>query len=349
MALELDRLSDFARSLEPVGRILESPDYQVWCCSPIYGKDGKVHVFFSRWKNEYDHLGWVAACEVAHAVADRPEGPYEVVDVVLQGRGGNAWDSWSIHNPSVYQVGEKYVLLYMGSDGSNLGVTLEELMSMEREEYLPYFHKLVATKQVGMAIADSLYGPWKRVGDGPVVPSGGDGCWDNHCTSNPAFTVTPEGKYRIYYKGWDKTTAKAFNGNRKYGFAQSDHLEGPYIKYQGNPVIDLSYKNERTQCEDAYVWREDGKYKAIMRGMGYYNHEYGLYMESEDGIDWSEPLIAYLDAAQYFDEPKLGMDREGRFERPQLLIKDGKPEYLFGAYVGGKYRTSSGVVLKINR
>lgn len=342
-----NRMSSFAERLQPVGRILEDPDYQVWCCSPIYGNDGRVHVFFSRWKKEYDHLGWVAACEVAHAVSDHPEGPYEVVDIALKGRGGSAWDSWSIHNPTVYQVGERYVLLYMGSNGSELGVSLEDMMQMKREDYLPYFHKLVSTKRVGMAISDSLNGPWRRVGDTPVVDVERRPAWDDFCTSNPAFVITPEGRYRIYYKSWDKRTASAFNGNRKYGIAESKQLEGPYMKYEGNPVINFSNIHERMQCEDAYVWHEDNKYRAIMRDMGFFNNEYGLYMESIDGIHWEEPKISYLDAPHYFDEPLPGLEREGRFERPQLLMKDGKPDYLFAAYIGGKYKTSSGVVLKV--
>ena len=39
--------------------------------------------------------------------------------------------------------------------------------------------------------------------------------------------------------------------------------------------------------------------------------------------------------------------REGRFERPQLLMNNGKPEYLFAAFLGGAYNLSSGAVLKI--
>ena len=40
----------FADRLEPLNRILDLSDegWAVWCCSPVYGPDGKVHVFFSR-------------------------------------------------------------------------------------------------------------------------------------------------------------------------------------------------------------------------------------------------------------------------------------------------------------
>ncbi len=341
--------SNFCKSLSPVGRILEDPEYNVWCCSPIYGPDGKVHVFYSRWLNKYDHLGWVAACEVAHAVAETPEGPYETVGVALTGSGGENWDSWSIHNPTVYEVDGKYILLYMGSNGSDLGITQEEIGKMTKEEYLPYFHKLVSTKRVGMAVSDSLYGPWKRVGNEPIIPIGHKGAWDDFCTSNPAFVVTPDNKYRIYYKGWDRVTAEKFNGNRKYGYAEAETLLGPYKKYEENPVIDFSNREERMQCEDAYVWYEERKYKVIMRDMGVYNHEFGLYIESKDGQNWGDPLIAYRDAPYYFNEPMPDLDRQGRFERPQLLMKNGKPEYLFCAYRGGEFKTSSGAILKLEK
>ena len=349
MKLPECKMSEFQRKLEPVGRILEDADYNVWGCSPIYDDEGKVHVFYSRWLNDYDHLGWVAACEVGHAVADKPEGPYKHVGVVLSGRGGNHWDSWSIHNPSIYKVDGKYVLLYMGSDGSGLGKTLDEIRAMTQEEYKPYFHKLVNSKRVGMAIADSLDGPFVRVSDEAcMVDVGADGDWDSFCTSNPTFTKTPEGKYRIYYKAWSNETAKKFNGNRMYGFAESDKLEGPYVKYENNPVIDYSIYDERLQAEDGYIWHQNGKYRIVMRDMGVFNHEYGLYVESEDGITWTEPTVSYLDAPSYFDENLPGISRQGRFERPQLLLNGNVPEYLFCAYRGGKYVTSSGVVLKIN-
>ncbi len=343
-------ISDFCKSLEPIGRILEDPDYNVWGCSPIYDKDGKVHVFYSRWENKFDHLGWVAACEVGHAVADSAEGEFKHVDVALTGRGGTEWDAWSIHNPSVYEVDGKYIMLYMGSNGNAFDKTLEEIGEMTQEEYRPYFHKLVNSKRVGMAMADSLYGPWTRVSDdAPMVDVGDEEDWDSFCTSNPTFTKTPDGKYRIYYKAWSNATAKKFNGNRKYGIAESDSLTGPYVKNENNPVIDYSVYGETIQTEDGYIWHQDGKYHMVMRDMGVFNHEYGLYINSVDGITWSEPQVSYLDAPSYFDENLPNISRQGRFERPQLLLKDGVPEYIFCAYRGGKYVTSSGVVLKINK
>ena len=323
-------VSDFCRALTGVGRILEDPDHNVWGCSPIYGPDGKVHVFYSRWKNEATHEGWITCCEIAHAVADDPAGPYETVDVALKGRPG-FWDSMTCHNPTIHLVDGKYVLFYMGTqDGT------------------------VYTKRICMATSDSLYGPWERTSEPLLLPHPDPNAWDSMCTSNPAFVRHPNGEYWLYYKSWsiadwelDKKTSDWRNTNRQYGLATAPRLEGPYTKQCKKPMIDLRDEVEHAQSEDAYIWLEDGVFKMIMRDMGYWNHEYGLYFESEDGMHWSVPQIAFWNSHRYFDEPPNGLDREGRFERPQLLMRDGKPEYLFCAFRGGKYNTSSGAVLKI--
>lgn len=76
-------VSKFCKSLTPMGRILETEDYYVWCVAPIYGPDGKVHVFYSRWPAKYGMGGWIHKSEIAHAVADRPEGPYTYLETVL--------------------------------------------------------------------------------------------------------------------------------------------------------------------------------------------------------------------------------------------------------------------------
>lgn len=359
-------MSDLCHGLTSCGRILEMEGWNVWCCSPIRSDDGKMHVFYSRWRNGFDL--WVADCEVGHAVADRPEGPYVHVDTALAGRGGDAWDSWSIHNPTIHKVGDRYALFYMGSDGSQLGVSKEALAKMSFEEFWPHYLKLVESKRIGLAVSDSLYGPWTRISDEkPILDRGSPDSWDAVLVSNPAFVQHPDGTFMLYYKSHDLESWKTCYGTRKYGLAVADCLEGPYRKIPENPVISMEHLELRTlanaprqigeedgpppraQVEDAYVWYEQGRFRAIMRDMGLFNHEYGLLLESADGIHWPlEPKIAYKEAAAYLNELPNGLPREGRFERPQILLKDGRPDYLFCALRGGKFNTSSGVVLKIN-
>lgn len=323
-------ISDFCKRLQPIGRILEMEDWYVWGTSPIDGPDGKVHVFFSRWPAQYGMGGWIHKSEVAHAIADRPEGPYELVGTVFAPRGPGFWDATTCHNPHIKKVDSKYCLFYMGNS-----------------------NRKTDTKRIALATADSLYGPWKRP-DKPLLETGGEDAWDNHCTSNPAFVRHPNGQYWLYYKSWNSSDYynskhPTVRGNRKYGLAIADKLEGPYIKYKGNPVIDFSGRGENRQIEDAFVYYEDGKFKMISRDMGIFSHSVGLYLESEDGIHWSEPKIAFLELENYIKEtppPKIPR-KYGRFERPQLLIRDNKPAYMFNATRGGKYLTATAALFKI--
>ena len=332
------KFADFSENITGVGRILENPNYFVWCCSPIYGPDGKVHVFHSRWKKEVGFGGWLTSCEIAHAISDNPEGPYETVDVALAPRGGSWWDGGSCHNPTIHKVGEKYVLFYMGaSDGT------------------------VYSKRIGIAISDSLYGPWERKDHPIILPDSDPSAWNSACTTNPAFVQHPNGDLWLYYKSWsindweyDLIHGDGIKTTRQYGLATANSLDGPWKKIGNSPVMDLTNIGHNAESEDAYVWIENGTFKMIMRDMGYWNHDYGLYFESSDGLNWSDPKIAFQNAGKYFNEESKGIlesqvfNREGRFERPQLLINNGRPEYIFSAFQGGLYNLSSGVILKIN-
>jgi len=321
--------SDFEKSLSPVGRVLEFEDYYVWGNSPIEGPDGKIHVFFSRWPKAKGMGGWTNSSEIAHAVANRPEGPYTYVSTVLMPRGEGFWDATTCHNPNIHFVDGKYALFFMGNSNGKLN-----------------------TQRIGLATADSLYGPWQRP-DEPLLKPGNEGDWDDHCTTNPSFLKHPNGDYWLYYKSFDTEgyihPKYKIKGNRKYGLAISESLGGPYIKYAGNPVIDFHNMGHNEQCEDAFVWY-DGKFKMLARDLGVFGIDKGLFMESKDGKNWSKPQLGYQELNKYLTLPPAPkhLNRYGRVERPQILFQNGKPTYLFTASQGGKYETASGFIFKIN-
>lgn len=324
-----EAISSFADRLEPVGRILEDDSLYVWCCAPIMGDDNKVHVFYSRWEKRYGMSGWIGRCEIAHAVADQPEGPYRYVSTVLAPRPGY-FDATTCHNPSIYKVDGRYWLFYMGTSDGKFG-----------------------TKRIGYAVADSPWGPWERCEE-PLLMPGESGEWDDYITTNPAFLPHPNGEYWLYYKSCNKEEylnqrINGISGNRKYGVAMANHIIGPYRRYEKNPVVDFSSYGENRQVEDAYIWYEAGVYKMLMRDMGFYDHTVGLYFESADGLNWGDPQIAWFGAEHYFEQPPAPkhLSRYGRFERPQLLMIDGKPAYLFCTTQGGKGETASGFVFRI--
>jgi hypothetical protein len=326
-----DHVSDFCRKLKPMRRILEREGEYVWCNAPIEGPDGTIHVFFSKWKAEKNMGGWLNGSEIAHAVASTPEGPYDFIETVLAPRGRGYFDATTCHNPHIKKIGDTYYLFYMGNSNGKTD-----------------------SKRIGLATAPSLNGPWKRR-DTPLLEPGPAGAWDDHCTTNPSYVTHSDGKSWLYYKSWNtkeyETATGPVRGNRKYGVALADAVEGPYRKYSGNPVLDFSSRGSNAQLEDAFVWCEGDTFKMIARDMGFFNHEYGLYLESKDGLSWSEPTIAYKDLKTYVIEPAAPayLKKYGRFERPQILFKDGRPAYLFTAAQGGKYGTSSGFVFMIEK
>jgi len=324
--------SSFSKRLKPLGRILELEGYYVWGTSPIACSDGRIHVFFSRWDARKGMGGWINGSEIAHAVADRPEGPYQDIRTILAPRGGEWFDATTCHNPHIQFIDGKYLLFYIGNS-----------------------NKKTNTKRIALATADSPEGPWLRP-DTPLLEAGEPGTWDDHCTSNPAFLKHPNGECWLYYKSWntyeyENYTDPAIRGNRKYGLATAARVNGPYQKYPGNPVIDYSSSGNNRQLEDAYVFRENGRYYMLARDMGKYGHEVGIILESDDGIRWSDSKIAYLGVSHYVKESPAPphLKKYGRFERPQLLTQNGRGTHLFVASQGGKFMTSSAFVFKIGK
>lgn len=310
--------SDFCQRLEPVGRVLELEGWHVWCTSAIDGPDGKVHLFCSRWPAEQRMAGWLTHSEIFHAVGDRAEGPFEVADVCLRGRGGDHWDSHAPHNPTIHCVDDRYYLFYIGnSDGTP------------------------DTQRTGLAVADSLDGPWIRIGDeAPILDVTPDPrAWDSYIAVNPAYLRHPDGEHWLYYKCWDRH----HDGFRKMGLAVAERVEGPYRKRPENPLV--SYADQRKHVEDAYVFLEDGRFTMVMAddGGGVVKNHGGVLVHSDDGIHWGDPELAYETSDVYFG------GEVQRFERPQVLMRDGHPAYLYLALMGGRYGTSSGAVLRVRR
>jgi hypothetical protein len=322
-----DEGSQFEKRLRPVGRLLEMEGYYVWCNSPIEGPDGRIHLFFSRWIAKKGMGGWINGSEIAHAVSLSPEGPFEYVETIFQPRPGY-WDATTCHNPLIKKIDGKYLLFYMGNSNGKTN-----------------------TKRIGLAVADSLNGPWRRP-DHCLLEAGPEGAWDDHCTTNPAF-IKYKDVYWLFYKSWNtkeyETSQEAIKGNRKYGLATAKHPEGPYEKYRGNPVIDFSGRGNNTQLEDGFVWMQNKKFHLLARDMGYFNHEDGILLTSKDGLHWNAPQIAYYGAERYIQQPPAPpqLKKYGRFERPQILFLKGKPAYLYTASQGGKFMTSSSFLFKI--
>jgi hypothetical protein len=312
--------NNFADHWQYVGIAIEEPNYCVWGASPILDSDGKVHLFAERWTGSKVEPGWRTHGEIAHYVSDGPEGPFRFSDVSLAPTSNDTWDKVSVHNPAIHKVGDQYVLLYIGNNNGNQP---------------PH----PANQQIGMAISKSLYGPWKKVGkDGLILsPPHNPEYWNykaGNGVNNPAFLVHPNGGFFLYYKSSDGKSSKM-------GLAIAENLEGPYIQFPF-PVT----QNEQS-VEDGYAFLLNGKYCLLTTdNHGLIKKGGGILWKSADGIHFEEKEQGFYPVNEYLGEEKLknAVNHYSgniiKFERPQILMIDNKPAYLYVTsgyhFFGGK-------------
>lgn len=297
-----------------VGVALSDPKYFHWCTSPLE-VDGKIHLFNARWKKCMDN--WKFSSEIAHYVSDQPEGPFSFVGTVLSNKLLKHVGYASPHNPRVEKVDGKFIILF----------TVRPPNSPKAQ-----------TQQIGMAVADTIYGPWKLVGkDGIVLsPSKEQGAMTYQSkvgVSNSAF-IKVGTKYHIYFKYKDKTAPMG-----SYGVAVSDHLEGPY-------VITQRCMDNLSRIEDAqafewngcyYLLTDDnhGKNGGIAGAQVLWKSTDGLNFKRKDAVISSGRIFDYRSCSEL--EKKKLVEKEpfirhpsGKFERPAFLFQDGKPTYFYG-------------------
>lgn len=344
-----EKHSWFSKSLEYKGIVLQDDNWHIWGCSPIQDDEGKTHLFVARWPQNTGHMGWKTHSQIAHYVANNPEGPFKFADVVLEGTGKDTWDkqapcnpaihkisSWdkyAPHNPAIHKVKDKYALFYIANNGV--------------EEH-------PANQKIGLLLSKSLYGPWEKAGkNGLVLEPPTDRSYYNYNANNgvvnPAF-LYKDGKYLLYFKSNDTRNDKHWEP--KMGLAISNKLKGPY-KQLKEPIT----ANEQV-IEDGYAFEYNGKvYLVTTDNHGTIEFGGGLIWESEDGIHFNpEPKQAFTVLKNYLDGklPEQAVRTKGpggdKFERPQILMIKGKPAYIYmpsGTNVEGGIG-SPGYVLKIN-
>ena len=295
-----------------------------WCMAPMYDDNDKMHLYYCRWPKSGR---WTSDAQIVHTTAPVPEGPYANKRVIF------ADDEKSYFNPQLSKVGDTYILVYA---------------------YVKRNEKNKFRQKIAIATAKSLDGPWKQSSHNPVIaPQEIPGREVLLHASNPTFVRAKDGQFRIYFKSSYDDHPPPYL--RTISLATSENIDGPYMLHEVNPLID--YTDKLVDIEDPYAFYYKDKYYMILedrmnvaeavaydrkpddRQPGGWRP--GLIYESKDGIVWSLPQIGYQQNSYYFDEETR------RFERPHILWKAGKPEYIFFALDGGKYNASSGAFLKI--
>lgn len=298
-------------------------DYWIWDPSVIKAKDGRYHMFASRWTKRYGFGNWVTNSEVVRAVSDTAAGPYTFAEVVLPARGKEFFDGCTTHNPRIVKSGDFYVLYYFGNTYSDPKPSYEEdvwTTGLAQKAWM--------NKRVGMAYSKSINGPWTRV-DKPIIEPR-SGHWDASITSNPSPVVLPNGEVYLVYK----SSAKDYNPPLLLGAAKAKTFRGPYERISENPIFSFHSDDKMdNDVEDPFVWWSGKRFELIMKDrFGHICAEEGggIHAFSSDGIKWvlSDPVKAYSRHITWDDGSKTV---QANFERPFLLFENGKPTHLFAA------------------
>ncbi len=303
----------FKDRLQPISEenIFKTADYYNWGSSIIKGNDGKYHLFYSRWKKEYKFTGWLLYSEIAHAVAKNPAGPWKFKETVLEGRGKGHWDAITAHNPKIKSFEGKYYLYYIST---NLGIKTYSESDLLETSITGYSHPnwkfLRPNQRTGVAVSNSINGPWKRMDKPLIEPSGPI----TTLTVNPAIDRGKDGKYYLIIKG-DKPNEKRFIRNQ--AMAISDSPTGPF-EIQNKPVID------NLDTEDMSLWYDHKRdyYYGV-----FHAHSFIGMVSSVDGINWKK-------ATEYVLMAKSVPIQDGselipnRLERPFVFTENDEPKVM---------------------
>ena len=285
--------ADFCYQMEWKGYLVNDPDFFTWSHCGLQGPDGTFHLFGERVASETirknkAHIAWgLCQCaEIVHYKADHPEGPYRFVDVPLPRGAAGDFDSSLIY-PTVHRDGNRWVMMYNGVAAVGAGHCL--------------LHDAVAvgtghTWRGGLAVADSLDGPWRKIGE--VLSPSQD---PHHFTYQAAIHVPSllpfRGKwYAYFHTGPGSPLGYGLpnwgpDGTDCIGVAVADRPEGPWqimdqpAFQQPNP----GQKGGRVTVEDvgAFAWND----RVYLLLSDYFGHVTGVVgglalFVSEDGLDF---------------------------------------------------------------
>jgi len=288
--------------------IFKTDGYYNWGGSIVKGEDGLYHLFYSRWKSEYSFTGWLLYSEVAHARAKSPSGPWTYHSTALKGRGKGHWDAITAHNPKIKYFEGKYYLYYISTNMGDKEYSEDEMLETALVGYShPNWKILRPNQRTGIAVSNSIYGPWERFPSTLIEPSGPI----TTLTVNPAVAQGPDSRYYLIVKG-DKPNEKRFIRNQAIAIANKP--EGPF-EMQAKPVIDF------LDTEDMSIWYD----KQRERFYGIFHSTEGFIglVTSADGIIWEK-------ASGYKGIPKKIPRQNGetlspdRLERPYIYQENNE-------------------------
>lgn len=173
-------------------------------------------------------------------------------------------DIWYATSEDGWTWKEEGLAVGRGEEGNydDRSVFTTEILEHEGKYYLTYQtvkspYTVRVKNQVGIAWADSPYGPWIK-SETPILSPADNGIWlgeednrfkvvrkgdfDSHKVHDPCLLHYKE-KFYLYYKGEQMGEEITFGGRQiRHGLAIADHPLGPYVKSPYNPISNSGHE-----------------------------------------------------------------------------------------------------------
>lgn len=175
---------------------------------------------------------------------------------LAKGKAGT-WEGASVFTPNILVAESRYWLFYTGTS---------------RE----FGKRFTPDSKIGIAVSDSPDGPWERLATNPALKNSDNReDFDSHLVDD-ACLIVRDGKYWFYYKGRQLGKSPA---QTQMGLAIADKPEGPYVKYEDNPVVPGNH--------EVLVWPQGKGVAALIGKVGPENITRSV-LYAEDGLRFSK-------------------------------------------------------------
>ena len=268
-----------------------------WDGSPIFDPiENKWHLFITILTSYCGVNNWLSNSIIAHTVSksSNPIGPYILNDIALDYYNdtndiNTKWDAISVYNPMIikdinFNETNLYYLFYTGTTAKNaIHLNCTGTTPPPHNNYT-----LRDNQAIGYATSKSLYGPWIRNPNNPILKSRSNNIslWDSAYVCNPSPAYLNNGSMILIYKGREKATENKSDSTMNTGIAMVDMSKsdyswnGPYKRFD-------SYFNDAGDCEDGYFWEQIDENGDSSYHMEYHCKCNEAHAFSMDLLDWS--------------------------------------------------------------
>ncbi len=184
---------------DPGNVIRDGDTYYVWYTFRVKGLHPHASTIF--WASSKDGRNWT---EHGLALGKGPKG---------------SWDSFGVITPYTAIANGKYYLFYTATSDN------------------APFEANKTLRHIGVAVANHVRGPWKKLPQPVISPAGNESDWDSLVVDD-ACVIIRDGKLWLYYKG---RNAKVSGRQTQWGLAIAAKPEGPYRRHAGNPVLNSGH------------------------------------------------------------------------------------------------------------